>query len=399
MVDFNTKASTSIFAFLMFAFLSCHQDIRPAPETTTENQMVKAPGKDPMLLLTDRPYNLETPVKYFMQDFTPNNVFFVRWHLANLPAQINIDTFRLRIGGDVKTKLSLSFNDLKTKFKSYSINALCACAGNARSCFKPRVAGAQWVNGGMGNAKWRGVKLKDILELAGAGTSSKFVAFNGMDSPPLTGVPDFIKTLNYDHAIDGEVMIAYEMNGEPIPQLNGYPLKLVVPGWYATYWVGMLNEIKVYNDSMKTYWMDKAYLVPKGIINGNESPDSVTKNLEPINKMDLRSIFVSPEPGDVMVLGKSIEIQGLVFDSGDEIDKVEISPDKGRSWIATKMDSSLGKYSWRRWRYQFNPISAGNYEFYLKATTVKGQTQPWHQWNRSGYMRNEIESLKFKVKE
>jgi DMSO/TMAO reductase YedYZ molybdopterin-dependent catalytic subunit len=360
---------------------------------STEEQMVKLPGKKPLKLLSDRPPNFETPLRYFLLDLTPNDVFFVRWHLSGLPSAVGEDTFRLRIGGNVKRKLALSMHDLKTRFKPYSTIAVCACSGNARSCFKPRVPGAQWVNGGMGNAKWTGVRLKDVLEMAGVNSKSGFVSFNGLDAPPLSTIPDFVKSLSVPHAMDGEVMIAYEMNGEPIPLLNGYPLKLVVPGWFATYWVGMLNEVQVYRDTFKGFWMDKAYLIPKGSPNGDERPDSLAKVMEPINKMNVRSIFVAPEPGTAISAGKVTEVQGLAFDGGDGIVKVEISSDSGRTWVSTQLDASLGRYSWRRWRYQFRPPAKGKYKFYVKATNAAGDTQPWRQWNRSGYMRNEIESL------
>ena len=144
--------------------------------------------------------------------------------------------------------------------------------------------------------------------------------------------------------------------------------------------------------------MDKAYLIPRGISNGNESPSSLSKNLEPINKIDLRSIFVTPEPGAVYESGKTIELEGLAFDGGDGVSKVEISMDNGKTWISTQLDSSLGKYSWRRWRFSFQPKSKGIYELFVKATGTRGEVQPWHQWNRSGYMRNEIESISIKVK-
>ena len=364
---------------------------------STEGQLVKLAGKKPLRLLSDRPPNFETPLKYFLLDLTPNNVFFVRWHLSGLPSAVNEDTFRLRIGGNVSKRLALSMHDLKTKFKPYSTIAVCACSGNARSCFKPRVPGAQWVNGGMGNARWTGVRLKDVLDMAGVNGKSGFVSFNGLDAPPLSTVPDFVKSLSVPHAMDGEVMIAYEMNGEPIPLLNGYPLKLVVPGWFATYWVGMLNEVQVYRDRFKGFWMDKAYLIPKGSPNGNERPDSLAREMEPINKLNVRSIFVAPEPGTPIAMGKVTEIQGLAFDGGDGIVKVEISSDSGRTWMPTRLDEPLGKYSWRRWRYAFRPGGKGKYLFYVKATNAAGDTQPWRQWNRSGYMRNEIESLVLNV--
>src|SRR6187401_51228 len=244
--------------------------------------MVQAEGKKDMILLTDRPPNLETPLKYFLLDYTPNDVFFVRWHLPVLPNHIQEDTFRLRIRGAVNQELAFSMSDLKTKFEKDSIVALAACAGNARSFLDPKVPGGQWKNGAMGNAKWTGVRLKDVLEKAGLKKDAFEVTFNGMDLPSMSTVPDFVKSLKVDHAMDGEVMIAYAMNDEPLPILNAYPLKLVVPGWYATYWVGMLNEINVVSDTFNGFWMKKAYLKPKGVSNGNESPDTLSKNMEPV---------------------------------------------------------------------------------------------------------------------
>jgi hypothetical protein len=203
--------------------------------------------------------------------------------------------------------------------------------------------------------------------------------------------------LKYDHANDGEVMVAYEMNGEPLPLLNGFPLKLVVPGWYATYWVGMLSNIQVHTVPFEGFWMKKAYLVPKDEPNGNESPDSIATNVEPISKMNIRSLFVSPEPNEVIAIDRQKDIQGLAFDAGYGITKVELSEDGGKTWLPAKLDAELGRYSWRRWHYNFTPSQKGEYTFQVKATNAKGQTQPVHQWNHSGYMRNEIETLQIKA--
>lgn len=368
-----------------------HADNMPVKDDT-----VSVADKKEMIMLTDRPYNLETPLHCFKEDFTANDVFFVRWHLSGMPSAIDADTFRLRIKGYVKKELALSLTDLKTKFKPVTLPALAACAGNSRSFFDPRVPGGQWKNGAMGNAIWKGVKVKDILDAAGVKPGAFDVSFNGMDEPPLPSVPDFIKSLRVAHAMDGEVMIAYEMNGEPLPLLNGYPLKLVVPGWYATYWVGMLNEIQVYADTFKGYWMSKAYLIPKNVRNGNENPDSLAKETVPINKMDIRSVFVSPEPDSVLDIDKNYEVEGLAFDGGDSIVKVEVSED-GKTWKPARLMPFLGKYAWRRWKYDFTPQKKGLHKLHVKATNALGETQPEHQWNRSGYMRNEIETLELKA--
>jgi DMSO/TMAO reductase YedYZ molybdopterin-dependent catalytic subunit len=331
-------------------------------------------------------------------DYTPNDVFFVRWHLPVLPNHIQEDTFRLRIHGAVNQELALSMSNLKTLFTKDSVVALAACAGNARSFLDPKVPGGQWKNGAMGNAKWTGVRLKDILEKAGLKKEAFEVTFNGMDLPSMGTVPDFVKSLKVEHAMDGEVMIAYAMNDEPLPILNGYPLKLVVPGWYATYWVGMLNEINVVSDTFQGYWMKKAYLKPKGVANANEKPDSLSKNLEPVTVLDVRAIFVTPEPDSVLKVGVACELQGLAFDSGQGISKVEISADNGATWQNASLDPEIGKYAWRRWRHSFTPKSKGTITFKIRATNAAGETQPEHHWNRSGYLRNEIESLQMEVK-
>ena len=393
--NFPEKNFLSKLLFLFFLVgicISCNQITGDEPASKVYPEMITPAGKKEMILKTDRPPNFETPLKYFLLDFTPNDVFFVRWHLAGLPSQVNEDDFRLTISGYVKNQLSLSLKELKTGFKPVELNAVCACAGNSRSFLDPGVPGVQWKNGAMGNARWKGVRLKDILDKAGIKTGAFSVSFNGLDEPPLASVPDFVKSLDIAHANDGEVLVAYEMNGDPLPLLNGYPLKLIVPGWYATYWVGMLSEIKIYPDTFKGYWMEKAYLVPKNIAYGNEQPDSLAKKLNPISKMDVRSLFISPEEGSTIHAGQPCTVQGIAFDGGDGIEKVELSLDSGNTWNSCRLEPSLGKYSWRRWNYSFNP-GEGSLHLQVKATNVKGETQPKHQWNRSGYMRNEIETL------
>lgn len=385
--------------FLLFSILLLYSCSTPEPDSEIKPPeadaeiLVKAKGKGTMILRTDRPANLETPLSAFLEDYTPNSVFFVRWHLSQIPDSISPDTFRLRIFGNVNKKLELSLHDLKSKFEPVTITALACCSGNARSFLDPQVPGGQWKNGAMGNAEWTGVRLKDLLEMAGVKKGSVEVSFNGMDLPPVPTVPDFIKSLSVEHSMSEEIIVAYQMNGEDLPLLNGYPLKLVVPGWYATYWIGMLNEIKICAEPFEGFWMKKAYLAPTGISNANESPDSLAKDLSPVTKMAVRSIFVTPEPNSVISPGKTVEIQGLAFDGGDGIVKVEISEDNGITWKEAKLDPSLGKYSWRRWRYNWTADGKGIYSLKVKATNATGETQPEHHWNRSGYSRNEIETL------
>lgn len=383
------------FLFIVSSFLlSCGSNGTPPAEA---KEMVKYPEKGEMQLLTDRPPQLETPLNIFRQDFTPNEYFFVRWHLSQIVTKIDVDTFRLYIGGAVDKPLALSMNDLKTKFAADSIVALAICSGNSRGTFNPKVPGTQWGNGAMGNARWKGVKLKDILAMAGVKPGALNVTFQGLDRAPLAGTPAFVKSLDIGHAIDGEVMVAYEMNGQPLPMLNGYPLKLVVPGWYATYWVGSLSNINVLTDTFHGFWMTKAYQVTKDPAL-NESPDSLAKTTVPISNINLHSIFVEPDATQPVNAGKQCLIEGLAFNDGTGIQKVELSFDDGKTWNETRLNPELGKYSWRRWKYDWVPGAAGMYHLCVRATDNNGHTQGNKQWNRSGYGRGFIEHLDVNVK-
>jgi len=349
-----------------------------------------------MLLLTDRPPQLETPIHVFRQEITPNESFFVRWHYSGIPTSVDPRTFRLRVGGLVNQPLSLSLQDLRTQFEPVSLIAVAQCSGNSRSLFEPRVTGGQWGNGAMGNAKWTGVRLKDILNRAGMKEGAVDVGFVGLDRPPLPDMPVFMKSLDAKHAMDGDCVVAYAMNDAALPMLNGYPLRLIVSGWYATYWVKSLSEINVLNEKLKSFWMNTAYRIPNNA-NADESPKQPATDLVPINRFSVHSIFVKPEEGESLSRGKTVEIEGLATDAGEGIAKVEVSTDGGMSWSEAGLDKQLGKYSWRRWRMNWQPKSVGTYRLMCKATNSKGETQTTRQWNRSGYQRNVIEQLDVKV--
>ena len=385
-----------ILLFIYTVFVSCNNNSVQEKMPQDKKEVVKFPEKGDMILLTDRPPQLETPLKILREDITPNEYFFVRWHLSQIVTKIDIDTFRLYIGGAVNKTLALSMNDLKTKFPADSVIALAICSGNSRGTFKPQVPGSQWANGAMGNAKWKGVRLKDILAMAGVKNGAIDVTFSGLDNAPLPATPAFIKSLRIGHADNGEVLVAYEMNGKPLPMLNGYPLKLVVPGWYATYWVGSLSRINVLTDTFKGFWMEKAYQVADNPAL-NERPDSLAKKTVPITAINLHSIFVEPDVDEKIVANKPCLVEGLAFNDGTGISKVEVSFDDGKTWTETKLDPVISKYSWRRWKYYWTPAIAGTFHLRVRATDNGGHTQPDKQWNRSGYGRGFIEHLEVNV--
>ena len=223
--------------------LAAASEMITLPFANGERPLVAYPGKRPLIVLTSRPPQLETPFSVFDEGmFTPNDAFFVRYHLADIPLKIDPDAFRLNIQGKVDTPLSLSLADLKNGFEPVELAAVNQCSGNSRGFFEPRVAGGQLANGAMGNARWKGVPLKALLDKAGVQAGAVQVSFQGLDRPVLPETPAFVKALDLDHALDGEVMIAYAMNGEDLPWLNGFPMRLVVPGCYGTYWVKHLTR-------------------------------------------------------------------------------------------------------------------------------------------------------------
>ena len=355
-------------------------------------QLARFPQKTDLILLTDRPPNLETPLRYFRHDLTPNDAFYVRWHHSGIPTSVDLRTFRIAVSGHVQNPLSLSLDELTRTFEPVSVVAVNQCSGNSRILYEPRVNGAQWSHGAMGNAKWTGVRLRDVLQRAGLKDGAVEVTFAGLDRGVTPDVPQFVKSLTLERSMDGEVMIAHSMNDAPLPMLNGFPLRLVVPGWFGTYWVKSLNEITVLPEPFKGFWMAKAYRIPNNP-DAQETPQSLATETVPIAAMSVRSVFVRPEPSERLKRAERIEVEGLALDGGHGIRKVELSLDGGRTWRDAQLDSELGKYAWRRWRFHWQPEAAGAYRLMARATNGAGQTQTMQQWNRSGYQRNVIEHV------
>lgn len=362
------------------------------PFDNGQRPLVKYPGKRPMIGLTERPPQLETPFAAFNEGvLTPNDAFFVRYHLADIPLAIDPDTFTLEVKGKVNTPLKLSLADLK-KLPATEIVAVNQCSGNGRGFSSPRVAGGQLGNGAMGNARWKGVLLKAVLEKAGIQAGAKQVVFGGMDAPVAEGTPDFIKALDLDHARDGEVLLAYGMNGQDLPFLNGYPLRLVVPGYYGTYWVKHLNEITVIDQVYDGFWMKTAYRIPDNACNC-VAPGTAPAATIPINRLKVRSFITNLADG-ARVKSGAVRVKGIAFDGGKGIRGIEVSTDGGQTWRAAKLGKNFGVYSFREWDITVQ-LTAGQHDLKTRATSNSGETQPLEPlWNPSGYLRNAVETVR-----
>ncbi|TLG75513.1 molybdopterin-dependent oxidoreductase [Methylocystis sp. B8] len=362
-----------------------------------ERLLVRYPGKRALIQLSARPPQLETPFSIFNEDaLTPNDAFFVRYHLADIPLSIDPGAFRLEIRGHVERPLSLSLAELKRDFDPVEIVAVNQCSGNSRGFVEPRVAGGQFGNGAMGNARWTGVALKTILEKAGPTPGARSVAFNGLDGPVAPETPDFVKSLDLAHAGDGEVMVAYAMNGEELPWLNGFPLRLVVPGRYGTYWVKHLNEIEVLDKDFDGFWMSSAYRIPDNDC-ACVAPGASKGATRPIKRLNVRSFITSPAENAKVAAHVALEVKGIAFDGGHGIEAVLLSTDDGASWTAARLGDDLGRYSFREWRSELS-LNPGVHHLRCRAVNRIGQSQPMAPlWNHAGYMRNVVETVRIEA--
>ncbi|MYZ42515.1 SorA family sulfite dehydrogenase catalytic subunit [Schauerella aestuarii] len=358
--------------------------------------LVEYPGKRPLIRVHTRPPHLETPFAVFNDGpITANDAFFVRYHLANIPLAVDLTTFRLSVKGKVATPLMLSLAELKAIAEPVEVVAVNQCSGNSRGFASPRVFGAQLANGAMGNAHWTGVPLRTVLEKAGVSASAVQVTFDGLDSPVLPATPDFRKALSIEHAMNGEPMLAWAMNGEPLPMLNGYPLKLIVPGYFGTYWVKHLSEIEVLEHAFEGHdaaFMTTAYRVPDNDCQC-VAPGTVAAKTRPISTLPVRSFITSVLDGGVLPAGSTVELKGIAFDAGAGIKTVEVSVDGGRQWRNATLGKDLGRFSFREWRMPISFAQRGKAVLMVRAVNQKGEGQPaTADWNPAGYRRHVIES-------
>jgi DMSO/TMAO reductase YedYZ molybdopterin-dependent catalytic subunit len=360
--------------------------------------LARYPQKTDLIVLTSRPPQLETPMAYFDRAITPNEAFFVRYHAVPIPTSVSLDEWRLTVSGHVERSLTLSMDDLTTRFPAVTMTAVCQCSGNSRGRFGPRVLGGQWGDGAMGNAEWVGVRLPDVLQAAGVRPGAVDVTFNGLDAPAFPSVPDFVKSLPVARAIEWpEVLIAYRMNGAPLPMLNGFPARLVVPGWYATYWVKNLSEIVVTDQPFEKFWMKPAYRIPDNPC-GCVEPGTSPARTVPISRMTTRSFVASPPPGSALRAGAPVTLKGIAFDGGYGIRTVEISGDGGRTWRSTRLGPDLGRYSFREWSAEWTPTASGFQAVMVRALNAIGESQGLEPlWNPAGYLRNVVERVEYVV--
>lgn len=331
-----------------------------------------------MRIMSEKPLNAETPVANMQSWITSNAVFFKRNQEVIMASPVALESWRLSIQGLVKQAIEISFTDILSIPKLEVANTL-ECSGNGRSLLQEKASGNPWTIGGVGNAIWGGVRLSDVLERAGITPEAKHVAFEGLDNPLAAGTKKFIRSIPLEKAMHSTIL-AYEMNGEPLPLEHGYPLRALALGWTGANCVKWLSKISLLDQPVAGYFMDKVYRVfQKG-----ETPESGKL----VTAIPLKSIITSPETGATFSRGVVI-VRGAAYAGEADIVSVEVSVDDGATWHAAEFIGPHERYAWRRWEYTWRVSEPGEYSVLARATDDNGQVQPMSaSWNVLGYGNN-----------
>ncbi|MBV8974380.1 MAG: molybdopterin-dependent oxidoreductase [Sinobacteraceae bacterium] len=369
-----------------------------AGPTDGEERLGALPGKRALIQRTFRPPNFETPLADLAPLYTDNSAFFVRYHLANIPF-VDVASWQLQVGGpSAQRSLTLSLRELKHGFEKVSISAVNQCSGFRRGLFSPRAAGVQWRHGAIGNAVWTGVRLRDVLHKAGVAADAVEVVFNGADGPLLPATPDFLKSLPVDRALDEHTLIAYEMNGQPLPHWNGAPARLVVPGWTGTYWMKHLTDIRIQPTAFDGFWMKAAYRIPTGAFATARFTTQETAENPPITERLDNSLITSPMAATPVRRGEPVELAGKAWDGGAGIAAVEVSLDGRQSWREAKLGRDVGRFAWREFQLPLDTSRSGPIEVAVRARSRNGSVQPDKLTpNPSGYHDNIVQTLRVEV--
>jgi DMSO/TMAO reductase YedYZ molybdopterin-dependent catalytic subunit len=355
---------------------------------------------DKLTILNDRPVNAETPAHLLNDDLTPNNLFFVR-NNGLPPNKVDVNKWSLTFEGEsVKNKKTFSIEDLKSKFKHYTYNIVLECGGNGRSEFNPPAKGNQWSTGAVGCASWTGVRLADVLNDVGIKSDAVYIGYYGEDTH-LSGDPKkepISRGVPISKAMEEESLIVWGMNGENIPMLNGFPLRLIFGGYPASCSGKWLSKIVVRNkvhDGQKM--KGQAYRIPcKSVAPGAKVKD---EDMCIIERMPVKSLITYPKTGATISLNDKLPIQGQAWTSSDHIESVDYSIDFGVTWYPCKVELSKNKFAWQRFSASISFPEIGYYEVWARATDSEGKTQPiiLPGWNPKGYLNNACHRIAIKV--
>jgi sulfite oxidase len=354
-------------------------------------EVLHAQGSSSKRLLQLNAYALdaETPLDLLTSYITPNDLFFVRSHF--IPPRVASDSWTLTVDGAVSRPLNLTLADLR-KLPKAEATCVLQCAGNGRSFFEPVIPGVQWRHGAVGNARWGGVRVKDVLERAGLKGAARHLHTFGSDAPPRQ-VPPFHRSIEIEKVLQDGI-IAYEMNGAPLSHDHGAPARLVVPGWAGDHWMKWLRRISPSATPQTGFYMDTAYRYPSRP--GNPGQVFRPEELQPVTEMLVKSTITSAPPR--ARAGAPLTIRGFAFSGAPDVAKVEVTEDGGLNWRRASLDGQHDAYAWRLWSFTWIPASAGTFRLAVRATDSRGAIQPEEPvWNQSGYLHNGWHSVTVEV--
>jgi DMSO/TMAO reductase YedYZ molybdopterin-dependent catalytic subunit len=336
--------------------------------------------KDEMRVMAERPLNAETPAAALRSWITPNRLFFDRNQGAIPTRRIALERWRLSVEGEIETPRVLSFDDIRRMPKAIAVDTL-ECSGNGRSLLSEKSAGNPWTIGGVGNAVWGGVWLKDVLNPAGLKPAAAHVAFEGFDRPLGAAGVKFIRSIPLEKALS-TTLLAYEMNGEPLPLKHGHPLRALALGWTGANCVKWLNRMTVLDRPFAGFFMDNVYRVFQ------KGQEPVTG--ERVTGMKLKSIITQPLAGETLAAG-TIVVLGAAYAGEDRLARVDVSMDNGATWRAAQFIGPDEPFAWRQWQVVWMDAGPGEYTLMARATDDRGRRQPLQaEWNVLGYGNNGV---------
>ncbi len=333
-----------------------------------------------MRVMSEKPLNAETPNEQLRSWVTANSMFFSRNQGEIMREPIPLSEWELIIEGEVKKALRFNFDQVIRMPKAIVANTI-ECSGNGRSLLKEKASGNPWTTGGVGNAVWGGVWLKDVLEKAGLKASAKHVAFEGLDEPLGSSGIKFIRSIPVEKAMSSTIL-AYEMNGEPLPLEHGYPVRTVALGWTGANCAKWVHRIKVLAEPFQGHYMDKVYRVfQKG-----EDPESGTI----VTRLNLKSFITQPLQDESLPAGP-ITLLGVAYAGEANVKRIEVSVDHGKTWNPATFIGPHERFAWRQWQYVWVVKKRGDYTLLSRATGSDGRQQPLNgHWNVLGYGNNGI---------
>ena len=354
-----------------------------------------------MKVLNDRPWNIESAPHLLDDKVTPNEKMFIR-NNGLIPQKINAQEWTLTIDGESVSKpKTYTLNELKTKFKQHTYQLTIECGGNGRKEFNPPAKGNQWEHGAVSCAEWTGVRLADVLKDVGVKGDAVYIGYYGADIH-LTGNPDkpvISRGCPMSKAMEDETLLAFQMNGQDIPLVHGFPLRLVVGGWPASISGKWLNRISVRNKVHDGPKMEApSYRVPcKPVAPGDKVKD---EDMCIIESMPVKSLITYPKTGAMIDKGRKLKIRGHAWAGDMQVVKMEYSIDFGSTWNQCEIEAPANRLAWQHFKAEVSFPEEGYYEVWARATDSNGSSQPMvlPNWNPKGYLNNACHRIAVKVK-